>query len=313
MISPPSSQRLSTWRRIVFGERLDDTKCSMKGRKQISSCSPGGRSLSKPIQERGQLSRSRQEGEPSGGASDAVVRFILEVFGFPSIDAMELSTILNHSSAQPGFVYGKARFSSDQKSIEVALRPRMGSKGICAQCEQPAPGYDQLPERRFEFIPFWGFLVFFLYCRRRVQCRGCGVVAEKLPGSDGKHQSTKAQLLFLAHWARKLSWQETAQAFRTSWDRVHDAVQYVVDGGLKNRTLESIYAIGGDEIQYSKGQQYLTLVYLLKEDFQQFWTYNSPHAQPDRADEEGRPHTAQSPGVITELLPGQKAVLQRCN
>src|ERR1022692_4450015 len=28
---------------------------------------------------------------------------------------------------------------------------------------RPAPGYDHLPERRFEFIPFWGILVFFLY------------------------------------------------------------------------------------------------------------------------------------------------------
>ncbi len=180
---------------------------------------------------------------------------------------MELSTILNHCSAHQGFVYGKACFSNDKKSIEVAIRPRRGSKAICAQCDKPAPGYDRLPERRFEFIPFWGFLVFFLYCRRRVQCRGCGVVAEKLPWSDGKHQSTKAHMLFLAHWARKLSWQETAQAFRTSWDRVHDAVQYVVDWGLKNRTLESIYAIGVDEIQYSKGHKYLTLVYQIDQGF----------------------------------------------
>ena len=40
----------------------------------------------------------------------------------------------------------------------------------------PAPGYDQLAERRFEFIPLWGFLVFLLYTMRRVDCRRCGVV-----------------------------------------------------------------------------------------------------------------------------------------
>ncbi len=60
MISPPSIQRLSTCFRMVFGERLDDVRCSMNGRKQASSCSPGGRSFSNPIHERGQLSRSRQ-------------------------------------------------------------------------------------------------------------------------------------------------------------------------------------------------------------------------------------------------------------
>ena len=38
------------------------------------------------------------------------------------------------------------------------------------------PGYDQLAERRFEFIPLWGFFVFLLYAMRRVDCRRCGVV-----------------------------------------------------------------------------------------------------------------------------------------
>ena len=46
-------------------------------------------------------------------------------------------------------------------------------------------------------------------------------------------------MLFLARWARKLSWKETAEAFHTSWDQVCDAVEYVVGWGLEHRTLES--------------------------------------------------------------------------
>jgi transposase len=174
---------------------------------------------------------------------------------------MELLTILNHCYRHRGFVYRTARFSSDQRSIEVEIQPRAGSAARCSGCRRPAPGYDHLPERRFEFIPFWGILVFFLYRMRRVQCRRCGVVVEEVPWSDGKHSSTKAHMLFLARWARKLSWKETAESFHTSWDKVHDAVQYVVHWGLEHRTLESIRAIGVDEIQYAKGHQYLTLVY----------------------------------------------------
>ena len=104
-------------------------------------------------------------------------------------------------------------------------------------------------------------MVFLLYARRRVQCPECGIGAEKLPWSEGKQHSTKAHLLFLAAWARKLSWKEVAESFHSSWDRVHDAVEYVVEWGLQHRTLESIYAIGVDEIQYAKGHKYLTLVY----------------------------------------------------
>jgi hypothetical protein len=45
----------------------------------------------------------------------------------------------------------------------VAGNPRKGSVAICSRCHLPAPGYDQLGERRFEFIPLFGFLVFLLY------------------------------------------------------------------------------------------------------------------------------------------------------
>jgi transposase len=175
--------------------------------------------------------------------------------------AMELVTILNRCHHFPGFVYQSPRFSPDHKSIEVSVRPRTGSAAVCSGCQLPAPGYDRLPERRFEFIPFWGFLVFFLYSMRRVNCRSCGVVVEQVPWADGKHHLTKAYMLVLARWARKLSWKETAQSFRTSWDKVHDAVEYVVHWGLEHRTLGAISAIGVDEIQYAKGHKYLTLVY----------------------------------------------------
>jgi transposase len=175
---------------------------------------------------------------------------------------MQLLTILNRCYHFRGFVYQNARFSADKKSIEVAVRPRRGSAAICSRCHQPAPGYDQLAERRFEFIPLWGFLVFLLYAMRRVDCRGCGaVVVEEVPWGDGKRTLTKAYMLFLARWARRLSWKETAVVFRTSWDKVFDAVEYVVTYGLAHRTLGQIDAIGVDEIQYAKGHKYLTLVY----------------------------------------------------
>jgi hypothetical protein len=65
-----------------------------------------------------------------------------------------------------------------------------------SQCHLPAPGYDQLAERRFEFIPLWGFLGFLLYTMRRVDSRRCGVVAvEEVPWGDGKRTLTKAYML----------------------------------------------------------------------------------------------------------------------
>ena len=75
---------------------------------------------------------------------------------------MELITILNRCHRFRGFVYQHAQSSADKKSIEVDVRPRKGSAAVCSRCHLPEPGYDQLAERRFEFIPLWGFLVFLL-------------------------------------------------------------------------------------------------------------------------------------------------------
>ena len=123
---------------------------------------------------------------------------------------MELITILNRCYHFRGFVYEHARFSADKRSIEVIVRPRKGSAAVCSRCHQRAAGYDQLAQRRFEFIPLWGFLVFLLYAMRPVDCRRCGVVAvEEVPWGDGKRPLTKAYMLFLARWARRLSWKPT--------------------------------------------------------------------------------------------------------
>ena len=101
----------------------------------------------------------------------------------------------------------------------MVVRPRKGSAAVCSRCHQRAVGYDQLAERRFEFIPLWGFFVFLLYAMRRVNCRRCGVVAaEEVPWGDGKRTLTKAYMLFLARWARHLSWKETAESRR--WARL---------------------------------------------------------------------------------------------
>jgi hypothetical protein len=85
--------------------------------------------------------------------------------------------------------------------------------------------------------------------------------SKRFPWGVGKHQLTKAYMLFLAHWARKLSWQETTRSFRSTWEKVCQSVVYVVQWGLEHRQLGPIAAIGVDEIQYARGHNYLTLVY----------------------------------------------------
>jgi transposase len=87
------------------------------------------------------------------------------------------------------------------------------------------------------------------------------VVAETVPWARGKHQLCEAYMLYLADWAKKISWKEVAQRFRTSWEKVFHSVEYVVNLGLEHRDMNGITAIGEDEVQWHKGHKYLTLVY----------------------------------------------------
>ena len=145
------------------------------------------------------------------------------------------------------------------------MRPRVGPAAVCSRCHQPGSGCDHLGERRFEFLAFWGLLVFFLYRMRRVSCQRRGVTVEELPWAKGKHRLTRAYGQFLARWARKLARKEVAESFQTSWEKVCHSVEYVVQWGLRHRVLEPVRAIGVAEIQYARGHNYLTLVYQIEE------------------------------------------------
>ena len=181
---------------------------------------------------------------------------------------MQLKTILNHVEYFKSFVYGKARWVDDvdRPTIEVNIEARRNGRPICSDCGHPAPGYDRLPERRFEFVPLWGIAVYFVYAMRRVECPRCGVKVEQVPWCDGKNQLTTTYRWFLAGWAKRLSWQQVAYVFHTSWQKVYRSVQHAVSWGLVHRSLEGIASIGVDEIQWQDGHKYLTLVYQIDED-----------------------------------------------
>jgi len=175
---------------------------------------------------------------------------------------MRLITVMNKCTEFKRFVFEGSHLDQ-QGRVMVSVRPRKNSKGECSSCGQLWPTYDTaMDPRRFEFVPLWGFPVLLVYRMRRVDCKACGrVVVEKVPWSTGKHHLTDIYRCLLAQWAKKLSWSEVARSFRTSWDKVFQSVQYVVEYGMAHRRLDQVTALGVDEIQYRKGQHYLTLLY----------------------------------------------------
>ena len=179
---------------------------------------------------------------------------------------LEVKTLLNRIQHFVGFVYSDIRLRSPRGKlcVEVSVESYQGRKGKCSECRRFAPGYDHLPERWWRFVPVWGIVTWFRYAPRRVECAEHGVVVEHIPWSQGKRPVTTAMMGFLALWARRLSWRETAQVFQTSWEAVYRSVEWFVAWGLDHRKLQGIYSIGVDEIHWGQGKkadQFLTVIY----------------------------------------------------
>jgi len=183
---------------------------------------------------------------------------------------MQFKTLLNRVHSVKGFVYDKdtlieAPTQVNGCRIEAHLRPRKHSPGICSGCGERGPTYDTQEERRFDFVPLWGIAVVLVYAMRRINCRTCGVKVEQVPwiAPGSKSPMTLAMTVFLACWARRLSWKQVAEVFWVSWESVYRAVEQVVAYGLEHRDLSGIGAIGVDEVAYAKGHRYATLPYQL--------------------------------------------------
>ena len=216
--SPPSSQRLSRWRLKVRLARPRRRRSSRNGLSVATIAAPGARSTVSYCQRWGHSSRSGQAGRSRASSS-----------GEDNAGRVDLPGLPDHAAHAPA-----QRLPSLSRLCLCSGTPDRGPQNdrdrgapthgleghSAAGCGRPGPSYDLLPRTPLRVHPAVGLRRDLRYRMRRVQCRRCGVKVEQVPWADGKHTLTKAYMLYLAHWARKLSWQETARSFRTSWDQV---------------------------------------------------------------------------------------------
>jgi transposase len=109
------------------------------------------------------------------------------------------------------------------------------------------------------------------------------VVVEHIPWSKGKRSVTCAMMGFLARWARRLSWRETAQVFQISWEAVYRSVEWFVEWGLDHCELHGVEAIGVDEIHWGRGlraDNFLTVIYQIDAGCRRLLSHSPPNADP---------------------------------
>ena len=181
-------------------------------------------------------------------------------------NGMQLKTILNRVQKYPAFVYDAVRLLEHPHpphlTLEVRVRPpRRDPYPVLAVPGAQRPATTPCRHAASTSCPSGRSPSSSATPCAASTARAAASRSRDVPWASGKHRLTDACAWFLAGWAKRLSWQEVADAFPTSWDTVYRAVRTAVDWGLAHRDLANIEAIGVDELSRRRGQRYLTLVY----------------------------------------------------
>jgi transposase len=149
---------------------------------------------------------------------------------------------------------------AEEGVLVIAGRPSW-RRARCSGCGRKRPGYDTLQPRRWRHLDFGGIEVVLEYCPRRVRCRRCGVVVERVPwAADAVTRFTEdfeQQITFLTQRCDKTS---IGYAFRIAWATVGRIVERVVKRKRPLNPLVNLQYIGVDELSYRKQHHYVTLV-----------------------------------------------------
>ncbi len=70
---------------------------------------------------------------------------------------LQVKTVLNAIQPFPGFVYRDIRLQCHRdgqpRCLEITVQAHQARGPRCSHCLKPAPGYDQLPQRSWRFVP----------------------------------------------------------------------------------------------------------------------------------------------------------------
>ena len=115
--------------------------------------------------------------------------------------------------------------------------------------------------RYWRHLDLFGVRTYLRYSIRRVVCRRCGVVREKVPWADKGSRFTKSFEQEVAWLAQRTDVSAVANYFRVTWRSVRRIIQRVVaEQRDERRELDGLRVIGMDEISYRKRHKYLTVV-----------------------------------------------------
>lgn len=130
----------------------------------------------------------------------------------------------------------------------------------CSGCGRKAHvGYDERP-RRWRHLDLAGMTLHLQGVLRRVKCRHCGVLIERVPWAEPASWFTREFEDQVAYLAQRCDATTVSCLMRMSWRTVGEVVQRVVARRSTGDPLDGLTIIGVDELSYRRHHEYVTIV-----------------------------------------------------
>lgn len=146
-------------------------------------------------------------------------------------------------------------------ALVVHVRPAW-RRPRCSGCGRSiATGSVATEERDWRHLDLAGVMLLLRYDLRRVSCRQCGVVVERVPWSSDVHaRFTDDFDDQVGHLAQRCDKTSIVNMLGIAWRTVGSCIERVMKRRGRADPLAGLSLIGVDEISYRKHHHYLTLV-----------------------------------------------------
>lgn len=149
--------------------------------------------------------------------------------------------------------------SFDDFGVVLDVKPRW-HRPRCSGCGKVRPGYDRYAGRRWRHLDLGGMQLHLRCDVRRVECRRCGVVVEKVPWAAPGSWFTfefEDQVAYLTQRTDKTT---VCELMRIAWSTVGQVAQRVVERRGPDDRLDGLVNIGIDELSVRRHHKYITVV-----------------------------------------------------
>ena len=150
-----------------------------------------------------------------------------------------------------------ATFGPCGLEIEVAATTRLPRCSGCGCVRRRV--YDRR-SRLWRHLDFGGMEVTLRYDLRRVDCGGCGKLAEMVPWAAHDSRYTRDFEDHVAYLAQRTDQTSVSTSMRIAWRTVGTIVERVVARCHRSDLLDELEYIGIDELSYRRHHEYLTVV-----------------------------------------------------